>query len=216
MIDNVWMAIILFTVTSFAVGFSGAMVPGPMLTVTISDSLKKGFIAGPKVVFGHLIAEFILIILIFAGLGWLFGSDTSIFVIGTMGGFIMVLMGFQISISSKSIKKEEKPDKVKNDHGPFLNGILTSISNPYFYIWWATIGWAFILKGIELAGIFGVIAFLIGHWCSDMGWFSTVSFFTSKGSKIMTDYHYKIIMNLSGLFLILLGIYFVLNAQKLL
>ncbi len=36
-----WIEIILFAAASFWVGFSGAMVPGPMLTVTISDSLKK-------------------------------------------------------------------------------------------------------------------------------------------------------------------------------
>lgn len=214
MIDNISIGIILFTATSFIVGLSGAMVPGPMLTVTISDTLKKGFIAGPKVVFGHFIAEFSLIILIFAGLGWLISSNFAIFIIGTIGGLIMIFMGFQISRSSKSLLLE-KNDAVRSDYGPILNGILTSISNPYFFIWWATIGWAFMLKGIELAGIIGAVGFMIGHWCSDFGWFSTVSLFTSKGSNIMTDNHYKIIMNLSGVFLIILGVYFVLNAQKI-
>ena len=51
---------------------------------------------------------------------------------------------------------------------PSLNGILTSVSNPFFFIWWATIGWAFIFKGLELAGIFGVLGFLVGHWASDL------------------------------------------------
>lgn len=216
MLDNVGIGIILFTATSFAVGLSGAMVPGPMLTVTISDSLKKGFIAGPTIVFGHFIAEFILIILIFAGLGWLIGSNTAIFVIGTIGGLIMVLMGVQIARSSNSIKELKETNEPNKGYSPILNGILTSISNPYFFIWWATIGWAFMLKGLELAGILGVVGFMVGHWCSDMGWFSTVSFFTSKGSNIMSDKHYKIIMNLSGAFLIILGVYFVLNAQKIL
>jgi threonine/homoserine/homoserine lactone efflux protein len=206
--------ILLFIATSFAVGLSGAMVPGPMLTVTISDSLKKGFIAGPLVVLGHVMAELSIIILIFAGLGWFIGSNTAVFIIGTLGGFMMLLMGYRI-IGSNTINEIQREDGISNSYGPVLNGILTSLSNPFFFIWWATIGWAFMFKGLELAGIMGVIGFLLGHWASDMGWFSLVSFFTSHGSEIMTGKHYKFLMNISGVFLMILGIYFMLNAQKL-
>ncbi len=215
MVLIILLEIILFTATSFAVGLSGALVPGPMLTVTISDSLKKGFLAGPLVVLGHFMAELTLIIIIFAGLGWFIGSSTAVFVIGTLGGLMMVILGYRILGSSNSLK-ELKSNKVSSKgYGSVLSGILTSISNPFFFIWWATIGWAFMFKGLELAGIFGVLGFLVGHWASDISWFSMVSFFTSRGSKIMTDKHYKIMMNASGIFLMILGIYFLLNAQKL-
>ncbi len=70
-------------------------------------------------------------------------------------------------------------------------------------------------KGLELAGIFGVLGFLIGQWAIDLSWFSVVSFFTSRGSQVMTEKHYKIMMNASGIFLMILGIYFLLNAQKI-
>ena len=88
--------ILLFIATSFAVGLSGALVPGPMLTVTISDSLKKGFIAGPMIVLGHVMAELSIIILIFAGLGWFIGSSTAVFIIGTLGGFMMLFLGYRM------------------------------------------------------------------------------------------------------------------------
>lgn len=183
--------LLLFIATSFAVGLTGALVPGPMLTVTISDSLQKGFIAGPMVVLGHFIAELSLIILIFAGLGLFISSSTAVFIIGTLGGFIMLLMGYRI-IGSNPFNKIQMEDDTSNSYGPVLSGILTSLSNPFFFIWWATIGWAFMFKGLELAGIFGVVGFLIGHWASDMSWFSLVSFFTSRGSNIMTEKHYKV------------------------
>jgi threonine/homoserine/homoserine lactone efflux protein len=207
--------ILLFIITSFAVGLSGALVPGPMLTVTISDSLKRGFIAGPLIVIGHYIAELALILLIFAGIGWLFESSTAIFLIGTLGGIMMLLMGFRITRSSNSLNELKENNGIKKDYGPILSGFFTSVSNPFFFIWWATIGWAFIIKGIEIAGIVGVLGFLVGHWASDLSWFSGVSFFTSRGSQIITEKHYKFIMNISGIFLMLLGIYFLLNAQKI-
>ena len=138
--------IILFTATSFAVGLSGAMVPGPMLTVTISDSLKKGFVAGPLIVLGHFLAELTLILIIFAGLGWLIGSSSAVFVIGTLGGFMMVILGYRILSSSNSLKELKSDKELSKGYGSVLSGILTSIFNPFFFIWWATIGWAFMFK----------------------------------------------------------------------
>ncbi|KAF5066479.1 LysE type translocator [anaerobic digester metagenome] len=206
--------VILFAATSFVVGLSGAIVPGPMLTVTISDSMKKGFKAGPMVVSGHIIAEIILIVLIFAGLGWLIGSPAASFIIGTLGGIMLILMGYNITRSSQPVSDVSDDAEVKR-YGPVIKGFMTSVSNPYFFIWWATVGCAFMFKGLELAGAVGVLGFIIGHWASDLGWFSTVSFLTSRGSGIMNEKHYKIIMTICGAFLIVLGVYFILSAQKI-
>lgn len=206
--------VILFAATSFAVGLSGAVVPGPMLTVTISDSMKKGFIAGPMVVSGHIIAEIILIILIFAGLGWLIGSPRASFIIGTLGGIMLILMGYSTARSSQPIPEVSEDTEVTR-YGTVLKGFMTSVSNPYFFIWWATVGCAFMYKGLELAGAVGVLGFIVGHWASDLGWFSTVSFLTSRGSGVMNEKHYKTIMIICGAFLIVLGVYFILSAQKI-
>ncbi len=132
--------IFLFAATSFAVGLSGALVPGPMLTVTISDSLKKGFVAGPLVVLGHFIAELTLILIIFAGLSWFIGSSTAVFVIGTLGGFMRVILSYRILGSSNSLKDVKEDNVISKGYGSVLSGVLTSISNPFFFIWWATIG----------------------------------------------------------------------------
>ena len=128
---------------------------------------------------------------------------------------MMVILGYRILSSSNSLKELKSDKELSKGYGSVLSGILTSIFNPFFFIWWATIGWAFMFKGLELAGIFGVIGFLAGHWASDLSWFSMVSFFTSHGSRIMTNKHYKIMMNASGIFLMILGIYFLLNTQKI-
>ncbi len=126
-----------------------------------------------------------------------------------------VILSYRILGSSNSLKDVKEDNVISKGYGSVLSGVLTSISNPFFFIWWATIGWAFMFKGLELAGIFGVLGFLIGQWAIDLSWFSVVSFFTSRGSQVMTEKHYKIMMNASGIFLMILGIYFLLNAQKI-
>lgn len=203
--------VLLFSASSFLVGLSGALVPGPMLTVTISNSLHKGPMAGPMVVSGHIIAEVAILMLLLLGLGWLIGSATATLLIGTVGGLVLVYMGYRISQSSppRFQGKVKAPDK----YGSVLGGILSSISNPYFFIWWVTIGWAFVLKGLEFAGLAGILGFMAGHWAADLGFYSLVSFFTSKGSDILTQKYYRALMYGCGIFMICLGIYFVFSAQ---
>gem|GEM_PF-3909409 len=71
------------------------------------------------------------------------------------------------------------------------------------------------LKDWNLQGILRVLAFFfVGHWASDLGWYSFVSFFTGKGSEVINRPHYKLFMTVCGIFLIFLGIYFILSAQK--
>ena len=208
---KLWIEVILFAVTSFWVGLSGALVPGPMLTVTISDSIKKGFRAGPLVVLGHVIVESCLIIFLILGLGWLIRSDTAALVIGTVGGLMLTYLGYRIARSPTPSQIPGNGSPVQK-RGSILSGIITSLSNPYFFIWWATVGWAFMLRGIELAGVAGIIGFLVGHWTSDLSWYSIVSFFSSKGRHILPGKRYKILMIICGIFLITLGAYFIYTA----
>lgn len=203
--------IVLFAVSSFLVGLSGALVPGPMLTVTISNSLEKGSIAGPLVVAGHIIAEIAILLLLVLGLGWLIGSSAASLLISTIGGLVLIFMGYRISQSSPPSLQD--PVKGPGKYGSMLGGILSSISNPYFYIWWVTIGWAFVLQGLEFAGLAGILGFMVGHWAADLGFYSLVSFFTSKGSDIISQKYYKPLMYGCGIFMIGLGVYFVLSAQ---
>ncbi|MGB9978634.1 LysE family transporter [Methanobacterium sp.] len=203
--------IVLFALTSFGVGLSGALVPGPMFTVTVSDSIKKGFIAGPLIVLGHIMTEILMMVVILAGLGQILGSQTAAFIIGIFGGLVLIFMGYNTYRSNTVLSSIETEENGIQKYGSFIKGIITSVSNPYFFIWWATIGLAFMFKGLALAGILGILAFSIGHWLADLSWFSIISFASSRGSKFMSDKTYNVVMIICGIFLSLLGIYFIIS-----
>jgi len=207
--------IALFALTSFGVGLSGALVPGPMFTVTVSDSVKKGFKTGPMIILGHIMTEILMMIVILAGLGQILGSQTAAFIIGIFGGTVLIFMGYSTSRSNTTLSNIKTEEDRNQKYGSFIKGVITSISNPYFFIWWGTIGLAFMFKGLALAGIIGILAFSIGHWLADLSWFSVVSFASSRGTKFMSDEAYKVVMVICGVFLILLGVYFIVSQINL-
>jgi threonine/homoserine/homoserine lactone efflux protein len=142
---------VLFALTSFGVGLSGALVPGPMLTVTISDSVKKGPMAGPMIVLGHIMTEIAMMVVLLAGLGYIIGSQTAAFIIGTFGGMVLIFIGYNTARQKSTLSSVETDKNGIQKYGSFLKGIITSLSNPYFFIWWATIGLAFMFKGLEFS-----------------------------------------------------------------
>ncbi len=195
--------------SSFVVGLSGAMMPGPVLTVAISETYKKGFWAGPLLVLGHAVLELALVIGLVAGLGRLLKSSSLIGFIGIGGGLFLLWMGWGI------IRSARKPQFSINTHdagasqkfGPVIAGVTVSISNPYWTIWWVSVGAGFVVQALEQKYL-GLAAFFGGHIMSDLAWYSLVSLAIVTGRRLLSDRTYRGILTLCGLFLICLAVYF--------
>ena len=128
--------------SSFMIGFSGAMMPGPMLGVTIDSSLKRGYLAGPLVVLGHGILELVLVIVMAFGLREFFENPKIAGLIGLVGGGFLAWMGYGMvkSALQKSISLDSNNKGGSSMGNLVWAGILVSITNPYFILWWASTG----------------------------------------------------------------------------
>jgi len=187
-------------------------VPGPMLTVSITESLKKGYKAGTSVVFGHVAAEALMVVLLGLGLSRIIGLKAPFVLICIVGGAFLVVMGINLMKGSRvRPSAETAPEQRRSTYRPVYQGIVTSISNPFFFMWWFTVGAAFVFEGLRLAGLVGLTAFLIGHWGSDFSWYGFVSVSTDKGVARGGDKAYKFLLIGCGVFLAILGAGFVYN-----
>ena len=149
-------------VSAFLIGFSGAMMPGPLLGVTIDGSLKRGWIAGPLTVLGHGILEFLLIIIMLFGLKDFFANPTVAGLIGLCGGAFLAWMGYGMIKSgiNKTVSLENREANNSSGMGNLvLAGALVSSTNPYFILWWASTGMESIRQSYAY-GVIGVLAFL--------------------------------------------------------
>jgi threonine/homoserine/homoserine lactone efflux protein len=204
-------------ISAFSIGFSGAMMPGPMLGVTIDGSLKKGWTAGPLTVLGHGILEFILIIIMIFGLKDFFSNPTVAGLIGLFGGAFLAWMGYGMIKSgiNKSVSLESQ--RTGNSAGMknlVLSGALVSATNPYFILWWASTGMESIRQSYT-SGLIGVLFFFIGHILSDFVWYTAISTAFSRGKKLISDTVYRWIIIFLGIFIVAFSFYFIYSGWKM-
>jgi threonine/homoserine/homoserine lactone efflux protein len=202
----------LFSV-GFILGLTGAMAPGPLLTITISESAKRGGIVGPMVVLGHGILEFALLLIIVFGLGNILNNKVLFSVIAFIGGIILIYMGYSTIKGLKGYTLSATPTERRQGIHPVFSGIVVSLSNPYWFIWWITIGMGYVMfaKGF---GIKGVIAFFMGHILSDLVWYSFISYGIQFGGRYANTKIIKAILLVCSLFLIVFGVLFIIKSYK--
>lgn len=200
--------------TAFLVGLSGAMMPGPLLTVTIAESARRGFITGPMIILGHAVLEFLLIAALMAGLSEFLTRDTVTTVIAVAGGSFLFYLGFSMSREAWSGRVQladwSGNGSARKGKGMplIIAGIVISVSNPYWIIWWATVGLTYLTMALEMGNI-GVASFFSGHILADLSWYSAVAAAVAGGRKFLSDKTYQYIIGVCGLFLLGLGAYFI-------
>jgi len=217
---------------SFVVALTGAMAPGPLLTYTIvrtMQSRSRGFLVGVFVIAGHALIESVLIVALLLGASTLLKSPLAGKIIGTVGGLFLLLMGGSLVWNvwrgrvSNVFGGEEDPESGERsgEHSsgrsgataaalprPFWGGVLISMSNPYWWIWWASIGFAFMLKyRISLFNWSGLAAFVLGHEAGDLLWYGLVSTLVFLGRRRISMGLYKALLVICGVFMAGFGLY---------
>jgi threonine/homoserine/homoserine lactone efflux protein len=195
--------LLLFLISVILISMSVIMMPGPIFAVTVAKG-QRNKNAGIFVALGHGILELPLIFLIYFGLAKFLTSDTIKGVIGIVGGAMLILMGLQMFQGRKSMA-------VGNTHLPYGSvaaGLITTGSNPHFFLWWVTVGTTLILT----AGTFGFIGFLlfvIVHWSCDLVWSLFVSVATFKSKHLWNERIHGIVACVCSAVLILFGLKFI-------
>jgi threonine/homoserine/homoserine lactone efflux protein len=201
------MSLLLIGFSSFIIALSGALVPGPLFSITVAESAKRGASAGPLIILGHGILEISLITLIILGITPFLISPSVKTVICTTGGLVLIYMGYRLMRDARGARLFLTGGEEKKGVHPVFTGIIGSVSNPYWSIWWVTIGLGYLVSSLKL-GFLGVIVFFVGHIMADFAWYSLISFAVAKGKKIMGDRGYRFLLYACGVFLVFFGIWF--------
>ena len=203
-------------VTSFVVGLSGALVPGPLLALTISSVAEHGFWAGPTLVLGHAIAEVATIFALVKGLGRILRERAVLGVIGLVGGAFLLWMGYELltSLNQPLAFQTGSTPGAGLGVSTVLAGFVVSVTNPYWILWWVTVGTTYVAWSLQSRGAAGLLAFYSGHELSDLAWYAVVSLAVIGSARFMTPGMYKGLLLVCGLALLGLGVYFAVSGIR--
>ena len=147
-------------------------------------------------------------VLIVLGLGRVFELVPVRIVIGLVGGVVLMAMAVQMLLNL-NVTAEGGNDSVRSR--PILTGIVLSASNPYFFLWWATIGLALATTAVGF-GIWAFVLFGIVHWSVDVVWVTALSWASFKGSTLMDERNQRSILAGCAQAMFLFGLKFVFDA----
>ncbi|MCX6020327.1 MAG: LysE family transporter [Chloroflexi bacterium] len=200
---------------SLMVGFSGALTPGPLLVVNITQAVRGGVAAGLWVATGHAAAELAVVFLLRAGLSSLVQRRGVGAAIGVVGGLVLVWLGLATVADAPALSLQAALVGAASEPaiGPFMGGILASVSNPYWLLWWSTVGAGYMVRSLQ-HGLSGVAAFYLGHILSDYSWYMLVAFIVQTGRQVISDSVYQGVLFLCGAFLVVLGAAFIVGGVR--
>jgi len=200
--------ILEFAVLVIVISASGVMAPGPLFAAAVSYGLRDGKRAGFKMAIGHTIVELPLVILLGIGVFSLESFPEFRTIISILGAITLFVFA-TIQIKTVFGKKELVLSKPKQ--GPLITGIIFSALNPFFIIWWLAIGFKLISDAMLMWSFAGILIVFVLHIWMDFAWLGTVSFLSSKSSKILSNKNYKILMIGLSVMLIYFGITFLVD-----
>ena len=184
------------------------MAPGAVTAATVACGTRSRH-AGALIAVGHGIVEFPLMLLIMAGMGKIFQIDAVKITIGLAGGLFLVWMARQLLRESGEMSNANS-NKYQQKK-PILSGIILTIANPYFLLWWATLGLALANQAIEL-GTTAFALFAIIHWLCDLVWLEALSWATFKGGQLIGTRHLHRVLQFCAVMLCFFAVMFLYDA----
>jgi threonine/homoserine/homoserine lactone efflux protein len=196
----------VFLIQAILISLSGVMAPGPLTVVVVGHGARSPR-SGALIAIGHGLVEFPLMALIVVGLAPVLRHTTISAVIGLAGGLVLLWMGYGLlrSLRGTEARVEERPAS------PLTAGVLMSAGNPYFIVWWATVGATLVFRAWEF-GLWQFVLFAVIHWSLDLTWYFILSAASYRGTKLLGTRFLRGVSLVAGFLLLFFGVRFVADA----
>jgi len=190
------------------ISFTGVMMPGPMFAVTLAKSYKTPF-AGAWISLGHAVVEVPVILLIYFGFARFFENATVQVILSLAGGVMIIFMAVGMFRARHEVVTRGRDVP----YNAFVAGMVMSAMNPFFLLWWATVGSMLIMK-IAPFGAPALVLFIFVHWLCDLVWLSLVSCLVYKTHSWWGGRLQLWVFILNSLFLAGFGAWFIVSGFR--
>jgi threonine/homoserine/homoserine lactone efflux protein len=169
-------------------------------------------LSGIECSIGHTIVEAPIVFGLAFGLSALL-NPTSVKLIGFLGGSVLLIFAaiqFLQAYHKFDIDSKKLPDLWQRRSGIVLGIIFTAL-NPFFILWWLTVGLALISQAILLGALGGVALMFGSHIWMDYAWLVGTSAVAGRG-KLLLGRWFRALLVIFGIAMAYFGISFVVSA----
>ena len=203
-----------FLATVVIVTASGALMPGPLFAANLLQGTKGGAKSGFMISVGHMLVELPLVMLIGVGISSLLNLPGFSTVVGLIGGSALILFGaFQIRDVTRSSFNVEAIEGTKVQKRSLMLGVGLTGLNPFFIVWWLTVGLGLVVQAVELGALLGVFIMYLSHVWMDYAWLTGTAYLSARGKTLLKARGYRLVLAGLALLLVYFGVGFVARAM---
>lgn len=206
--------LVTISLTWWLISLSGVLMPGPVAAVAISEGARRGFVAGPLITVGHAAAEIVMLIVLGVGLTQVLKQPTVVGFIGVLGGVVLAWMGW--GITSAAWRNAIEPPGGNAGAGPHRlalvrAGLLTTVGNPYWLLWWLTVGASYFVLFSRFGWPALIVLFYVGHTTLDLAWNCFLALVVGAGRGRIAPGVYRGVLGVCGVFVMAMSVYFLVS-----
>jgi len=186
-----------FILSAFVFGLSGGLKPGPLGIIVIQQTLSRGLTYGIRASLAPIVTDgpiILMALLIFTQF-----KDVSLFLalLSFIGGLYLI----KISIKICKIK-EINVSKSLGAESSLMMAIKVNLLNPNPYLFWFTVGGAYLIRGNQLESSLFVIISIGTLVLSKM----FIAYIASRFREFLDSHAYVWLMRILGALLFIFGI----------
>lgn len=203
--------------TWWLISLSGVLMPGPVSAVAISEGARRGFAAGPLITVGHVAAEVVMLAVLAIGLGHALEQPAVIGTIGVLGGVVLAWMGWGIASAAwrdAVVLPSASAAPMGARFSLVRSGVLTTVGNPYWLLWWVTVGAGYFVVFRRFGWVALIVVFYAGHAMLDLAWNSFLALVVGSGRGRIPERAYRIVLGVCGVFVMAMSVYFLLSGLR--
>lgn len=195
---------------------SGALAPGPMFAANVLYGSKHGARSGLSFSVGHTLVEFPLILLLGLGLLGLATQPQIVSSIGVIGGVALIAFGiYQMRGALLGGSFEGGNEKRGLSRSSVAAGVFFTALNPFFIVWWLSVGSQLILESLIFASLAGIALLFAAHIWMDYVWLTFVAYMAKRGTNVVGARGYRGLLAVFGLVMIYFGYVFLASSSGL-
>jgi threonine/homoserine/homoserine lactone efflux protein len=190
-----------------SLGFIAGISPGPLMTLVLSESLRRGFRAGAITSMAPLISDTPVIILSLVALRQV--PESFLAVLTLAGGGLVIFLGVRTIAEARTLSENDELGEAGG--GDLLKAALVNLLNPHPWLFWITVGAPFLLQAWDQAP-WQAVAFLASFTGLLVGTKVVIAWAAAHGRRFMTERWYRLVIGGCGVLLVGLGLLLGLRA----